>query len=40
MIQKQQGIKELINQTVKSNRKYIYFCSVVSQEGKNDIMSL
>ena len=40
IIHKQNGVKELIQQSVKPNGKYIYFCPVFDEEGKNDINTI
>lgn len=40
MIHKQNGVKELIQQTVIPSGKYIYFCPLNTEEGKNDMNSI
>ena len=40
LIHQQNGVKELICQSVKPGGKYIYFCPVYAEEGKNDIESI
>ena len=36
-ITKAPGIKEMVRKNIKPNGKYIYFCSPLSEENKNDI---
>ena len=36
-ITKASGIKEMVRKNIKPNGKYIYFCSPLSEENKNDI---
>ena len=40
IIHKQNGVKELIKQSVKPTGKYIYFCPVLTEEGKNDMETI
>lgn len=40
IIHKQDGVKELIQQSIKPGGKYIYFCPILYEEGKNDIDSI
>ena len=40
MIHSQDGVKELIQQTVIPDGKYIYFCPLYTEEGKNDMESI
>lgn len=40
IIHKQNGVKELIQANVKPDGKYIYFCPVLSEEGKNDMNAI
>ena len=40
LIHQQNGVKELICQSVKPGGKYIYFCPVYAEEGKNDIETI
>jgi len=40
IIHKQNGVKELVQQSIIPGGKYIYFCPVLFEEGKNDMNSI